>query len=350
MNNSSGNSMGQTIKRLRRERDWTQEQLAELIGVSDKAISKWESGAGMPDISQVMPLASVFGVSTDTLFGKAGTNDDAEVEKFIEANTYVGIAERFADGLAALKRYPTNSKLLTYAWTMGLVLFYEYYYAGDTRLGEVAKEVERVSKLAIEYCDDSQTPVLRMQLVNLYSRIDEREKAMEIAETFPTELHLYRGAALASIHNGFGEIDAELVQRAANVTMLTRELTTELSGIADAYTRGGRYADAIAELKPLIALHDSLGIVSTDIDIYTLFACYSSLAKNYVLLGDADGAFDWLTKMTDFAFDAEKANAADSSGAVPFYAHTHLLTVFQSEWFDSLRDDARFAVLLARVE
>ena len=62
-------SMGQIIKRLRKERNLTQEELAEQLNVSAPAISKWENDTSMPDISQIVPLASVFRVRTDVLFG-----------------------------------------------------------------------------------------------------------------------------------------------------------------------------------------------------------------------------------------------------------------------------------------
>lgn len=54
---------GPAIKRFREEKKLTQVQLAERIGVSDKAISKWETGRGLPDISLVEPLAKTLGVS-----------------------------------------------------------------------------------------------------------------------------------------------------------------------------------------------------------------------------------------------------------------------------------------------
>ena len=77
-------TMGQIIKRLRKEKNLTQEDLAARLGVTFQAISKWESGGGMPDISQVVPLAHIFGVSTDVLFGIAGTNDRREIMKIVQ--------------------------------------------------------------------------------------------------------------------------------------------------------------------------------------------------------------------------------------------------------------------------
>ena len=60
-------SFGSTIKRLRKEKGFTQEQLANLLNVTPQAISRWENNSAMPDISLLIPIANVFSVSTDTL-------------------------------------------------------------------------------------------------------------------------------------------------------------------------------------------------------------------------------------------------------------------------------------------
>lgn len=54
---------GAVIKRLREQRGMTQMQLAQRIGVSDKAVSKWETMKGLPDIALIRPLAEALGVS-----------------------------------------------------------------------------------------------------------------------------------------------------------------------------------------------------------------------------------------------------------------------------------------------
>lgn len=58
---------GSTIKRLREERRLTQAQLAERLGVSDKAVSKWETARGLPDITLLEPLAAALGISVPEL-------------------------------------------------------------------------------------------------------------------------------------------------------------------------------------------------------------------------------------------------------------------------------------------
>lgn len=59
---------GAAIKKLRERKGLTQSQLANQIGVSDKAVSKWETAKGLPDISLIEPLAKALGISVTELF------------------------------------------------------------------------------------------------------------------------------------------------------------------------------------------------------------------------------------------------------------------------------------------
>ncbi len=64
-------SWGAFVARLRREKGWTQKELAERLYVSDKAVSKWETGASLPDTQLLLPLAEQLGVTvTELLLGK----------------------------------------------------------------------------------------------------------------------------------------------------------------------------------------------------------------------------------------------------------------------------------------
>lgn len=60
-------TLGATIASLRKERGMTQLELAEKMGVTDKAVSKWERDLSCPDILSVSKLAELFGVSVDEL-------------------------------------------------------------------------------------------------------------------------------------------------------------------------------------------------------------------------------------------------------------------------------------------
>jgi len=62
-------TFGQRLKTLRKEAQLTQSELAEQLGVSVQALSKWECDSTMPDISQIVPLAAILEVTTDCLLG-----------------------------------------------------------------------------------------------------------------------------------------------------------------------------------------------------------------------------------------------------------------------------------------
>lgn len=62
-------TFGQIIKQKRKEKDWTQEELAGMLRVSAQAVSRWETGDAMPDIMLLAPIANLLEVSTDTLLG-----------------------------------------------------------------------------------------------------------------------------------------------------------------------------------------------------------------------------------------------------------------------------------------
>ena len=62
-----GREMGVLLRHLRQEANMTQRELAETLHVSAQAVSKWETGAGCPDVSLLAALAEQFGVSVERL-------------------------------------------------------------------------------------------------------------------------------------------------------------------------------------------------------------------------------------------------------------------------------------------
>lgn len=68
-------TFGAMIAQLRKDNNMTQAELAEKMGVTDKAVSKWERDLSFPDVSSIPKLAKIFGVSVDTLMQvKSSTN------------------------------------------------------------------------------------------------------------------------------------------------------------------------------------------------------------------------------------------------------------------------------------
>ena len=81
-------TIGEKIAKLRKEKGLTQSQLAEMISVSNKTISRWETGEGYPEISLLVPLAKALGVSTDYLLKDAsdeGTQTQSAAETAAES-------------------------------------------------------------------------------------------------------------------------------------------------------------------------------------------------------------------------------------------------------------------------
>ena len=108
--------IGDKLKKLRRNRDLTQEEVAAHIGISYQAISKWERGDGYPDITMLPTLANYFGVSIDELIGmdeisSAQRLDDIN-QKWQENRAKGAHKENVELMRNALKTYPNNALLL----------------------------------------------------------------------------------------------------------------------------------------------------------------------------------------------------------------------------------------------
>ncbi len=188
-------TMGQIIKRLRKERGFTQEELAEQLGVTFQAVSKWENGSSMPDISQVVPLAAVFNVSTDVLFGIYGTDDVKEVRGMISDAynlidspvTKEGL-HRCYDALhEGLQKYPNNTGLLMQCLETGISLAYPENECYDAANGEaIYRECVREADIVIKYSENA-TDVLRahMIMVMLHAAYGNIEAAKAHAGEFP---------------------------------------------------------------------------------------------------------------------------------------------------------------------
>ena len=69
-------SIAEKIACLRKQRNWSQEELAEQLSVTRQAVSKWESGQSMPDLDKIVQLSAVLGVSTDYLLKDESQSQD----------------------------------------------------------------------------------------------------------------------------------------------------------------------------------------------------------------------------------------------------------------------------------
>lgn len=203
--------IGQTIKRLRRERDVTQEDFAALLGVSSQSVSRWENDVCYPDMELIPAIANYFGVSVDELFGCRYDREKkidgilARIDAF--SLKYNGDDDWVDDCLAILREglaeFPGNERLtITLAdtlWEAGWRRQGEWKGYNDDgflqltvdrqRKNEYWKESIRLcERLAASTADGAVRTHAISLLVPLYRNIGETEKAVQWARKMPTLL------------------------------------------------------------------------------------------------------------------------------------------------------------------
>ena len=150
------NNIGNRIKELRRKNDLTQEKLADLLGVTYKAVSKWECGVTVPDLSLIVPMARVLGVSTDTILGMQSLESDERKLYFdSEYFEHWKKEDHEADYLIAkqaVAEYPNEYK---YLYWLGSVEYYiSYNFADQNEFLEMMDRSIKHSLLVYENCTD----------------------------------------------------------------------------------------------------------------------------------------------------------------------------------------------------
>ena len=91
--------IGKFIAHLRRQNGWTQEQLGEKLGVTNKTISRWETGKYMPDIDKLPELSALFGISINELLAGEQLADPSGFRKKADENLISILTEESAFGL-----------------------------------------------------------------------------------------------------------------------------------------------------------------------------------------------------------------------------------------------------------
>ena len=255
-------TMGQIIRRLRRERNLTQEELAEQLNLSAPAISKWENDTSMPDISQVVPLANLFGVPTDVLFGRCGTVSEDEANARLaeifrmcdrcpdgeEAPMALVILDQYRE---AMRLYPNNSTILVNAMAFAEMVLScnERELAaliGQEGIERLTQEVIRWAELVIKY-SASLDDVLsaKRRLIDIHARRKQWEEAFALAETFPREAGDLRGVRLAALYAAADDAGNARAQRCHNVRELADALGHQAAMLGNLYRQEGKYEDAL---------------------------------------------------------------------------------------------------------
>ncbi len=183
----------ENIKRLRKERELTQEALADFLGVSFQAVSKWERGKSYPDIEMLPSIADFFSVSTDTLLGVDKAKNEEEIlalcEKF-DKKQYAGSEGPFGYFMKdAYKKHPADFRIA--------VRYMQHLQETcDTRkkVMENNDEIASIYNRIQNYCTDDTIRIhakyLMLRHYNCLTQVEESpvgyEDVYKLLNTFPS--------------------------------------------------------------------------------------------------------------------------------------------------------------------
>ena len=189
--------VGGKIKNLRSKHGITQERLAETLGITAQAVSRWEAGACYPDIELLPAIADYFGVSVDDLLCVDQSRKDAKIKAYIKQAhdlQWQGIFDEPVDILRrALREFPSSFLLQAeLACAIGCI------DNGVKISRELCDEAIALCERILDGCTDD---LLRLRAKSMLSciydrQLDDREKALQIVNSFPD---YYREVVMAEM-------------------------------------------------------------------------------------------------------------------------------------------------------
>ena len=317
--------LGEKIRELRRRDGRTQEALAEAVGVTSQAVSRWESGGSYPDVEIMPAIANYFNVTIDELFGYTN-NHERKIDEIIRRVDAFHIKIRgddewVEDCLAILREglaeFPQNDRLLiTLAETLseaGWRRHREWLYYDDAgyiqhdydrhRKNEYWAEAVKICENLIGTAKDNTIVTEAISiLVLLYRNLGETSKAIAYAERMP-ELKNSREVMLAAASDGKREaeyIGALLLEMAGK---FAEQMVYGLIANRHHYESD----------MPIAKIRGAIEIFSLVCDDGNFGQYHSDLVDLYLYLsriqwerGYHDDAFESLNKALDNARELEK--------------------------------------------
>ncbi len=196
-------NIGQRIKKLRRQNNLTQEHLADFLGVTYKAVSKWECGLTTPDLALIVPLTRVLHVSADELLGGKQEEIDERRTEFDERcdnHLKYDTKDNYQMALAAVNEYPMDYKYLSWLALCEMYVAYCAEYKEDpTALysEEMMESAIKHNNIVIAGCED---PKIREKAIwnamVCFKNMNKHDEALKYAEMFPSENPLTRDKAM----------------------------------------------------------------------------------------------------------------------------------------------------------
>ena len=233
--------MGEKIKYLRQQRDISQEVLADYLGVTFQAVSKWETGTAMPDIVLIPAIASFFGVSTDELFDYNRLETEKKVEDICnEAYKYRACDPAKSEVILreGLKLFPGNDIILN-----------NLLYVID--ISERTDEVISLCRSLIESTNDDTVKydALRI-LAGAYKTIGDYSRAKDTIEKIP-ELYFSKLGVAAELLEGEDRFEAAMGHR----SVAFGDLLDMYCVLADHYAALGEKGRAKTQLEIALNLY-----------------------------------------------------------------------------------------------
>lgn len=296
-------SIGSNIKRLRREKDITQEQLAEYLGITSRAVSQWECDRTTPDLSQIPALCHIFDVSSDTLLGIDIEKSNEAIRNYIdEANIYAtqGDFENSLQILREANRKFPKSYAIMQQMAENIVI---------VNCRKCRKDYDEVFELCnriLAECTDSTIRKEAIQtMATAYGYAGKREEMLKLTEEMP---NVYFSREDFMRYRWKGDADFEKFQ--GYLDYLAGRLI-EMLGIAAMQRHdNNEFVYSIEErihlLKTRVALLELL-FPDGDYLFYAQFgdqAC-AQLCSAYLEKGDYEDVWYWLEKRADFVIHME---------------------------------------------
>lgn len=128
--------LSENIKRLRREQNLTQENLADFLGVTFQSVSNWERRESFPDITTLPDIAAFFNVSIEELMGVNKTQDEEEIKRLLEEHDNLTDEKLIFKAITTLReKYPTDFRVQL-RW-MGYLIFYDDWDTLEQRTPQI---------------------------------------------------------------------------------------------------------------------------------------------------------------------------------------------------------------------
>lgn len=190
-------SIGATIKKLRRERDMTQEQLAEFLGITANAVSQWECDRTAPDISQLPVLANIFRVSADVLLGIDVETKDDSIKEICDKSD-----DLWCNGQREQAENVCREGLVQFPDAYILMERLACYLSSSRERAAKEESITLFERIRAGTKDEQAKNYAMGKLCGLYMAVGKSEMAKQIAESMPSFIYTRQECLLMTLRGG----------------------------------------------------------------------------------------------------------------------------------------------------